>query len=286
MRQIIRIGLTLTVLVVAGLAGGYLFLQSGMYDIAANKPHFAITRTVLGILKRNSVQVRSRALEVPDLSRPELIKRGLPLYEQYCVACHGAPGIAPERMGLGLNPTPPPLVMVNKTWGPEDIAWITANGIKMAGMPAFSLGEDRQDLWAITAFVLRMSRLDPEQYQAMKNAIQTNTSAAVNWAMPEEGWDVLRQRGNAARGRASIKRHGCPSCHAISGFGETSASAAPPLRHWGERHYLAGKIINYPYNLVSWLQAPHKVKRDTAMPDVGLDEEEAWNIARFLYDES
>ena len=47
--------------------------------------------------------------------------------------------------------------------------------------------------------------------------------------------------------------------------------------------YIAGRIPNQPANLVRWLQDPPALKPDTAMPSLGVSEEEARHMAAYLY---
>lgn len=57
----------------------------------------------------------------------------------------------------------------------------------------------------------------------------------------------------------------------------------PPLNGIARRVYLAGVLPNTPDNMMRWLQNPQDVQRWTAMPDTGLTEDDARDIASFLY---
>lgn len=46
--------------------------------------------------------------------------------------------------------------------------------------------------------------------------------------------------------------------------------------------YLAGEIPNNPANLVHWVQAPTSLKPATTMPDLGLSEQQARDVAAYL----
>lgn len=275
-------------LLAAALIGGLGFLVfafSGVYDIAASSPHARAARWVLEFVKQRSIKYHARELEVPELNDERLIRRGLLLYEKNCVTCHGAPGQAPDRLGIGLLPFPPPQETTAEDWTPAEIAWITANGIKMAGMPAFTLGEEPNDLWAMTAFVLRINSLTPADYQKMKASLQTGREADVRWKFEEnQGWSDLEKRGDKAKGKKLAKEYGCASCHQIPSITGRHTFVGPPLTNWSKRHYIAGSLINTPNNLVRWIQEPDKIEPGTLMPDLHVQEDEAWHIARFLFD--
>lgn len=279
-------------IVVGTLAGFFLaaggaflaFLYSGIYDIAATHPHARIERTVILTLKRNSIQFHARDLEVPELNDPQLVKRGFVLYRQNCVPCHGAPGEARSHLGRGLNPNPPPLEKAAEDWTSAEIAWIVDNGIKMAGMPGFSLGEESGDLWALTAFVVRINTLTPAEYRAMLAATEGEVAdEQVQWLARDQGWSILDAKGDKKRGEGLIREFGCGMCHQIRGIAGANGAVGPPLTNWAKRHYIAGALNNSPNNLVPWIMDPQQVEPGTVMPTVGVGEQEAWDISAYLY---
>jgi hypothetical protein len=58
--------------------------------------------------------------------------------------------------------------------------------------------------------------------------------------------------------------------------------AAPPLSEWARRGWLAGRFPNRPDTLVAWLLDPQAMSPGSAMPNLGLGEGEARDIAAFL----
>lgn len=94
-------------------------------------------------------------------------------------------------------------------------------------------------------------------------------------------WSVAG--GDPDRGRAAIERHGCGSCHVIPGIREARGRVGPQLVDFASQMYVAGVLANVPENLVRWLQDPRAVDPLTAMPDLGVTEEEARDMAAYLY---
>lgn len=275
-----------TLVLAAGVAaiGGVAFVYAGVYDIAATEAHTAPARTTLSAVSRQSVQRRAAGVEVPPLDDASLIRRGFVLYDELCVTCHGAPGVAKSRIGIGMNPNPPPLEDATRRWSDAEIYWIIENGLKMAGMPAFGVGERPRDSWALTAFVRRLRTVTPGDYARMRAAIADPAAAPVAWVVDEPalGWARLAT-GDAERGRRAIDELGCGTCHRIPGIRTAQGRLAPPLDGWASRHYLAGVELNVPASLVAWLLDPPAVKPGTAMPAVGATEAQAWDVARYLY---
>jgi cytochrome c1 len=89
--------------------------------------------------------------------------------------------------------------------------------------------------------------------------------------------------GDPARGRAAIGRYGCASCHTIPGIRGADSLVGPPLTKVASRTYIGGVLTNSPDNMVRWLQDPPAVDRLTAMPRLGMTEQEARDIASYLY---
>ena len=88
---------------------------------------------------------------------------------------------------------------------------------------------------------------------------------------------------SASRGRSAIERYGCGSCHTIPGVRDARALVGPPLTRWGERVYVAGLLPNDPPHLVRWIMHPQSVVPGNAMPELGIAEPTARDIAQYLY---
>lgn len=94
---------------------------------------------------------------------------------------------------------------------------------------------------------------------------------------------ALTGGGDPAAGRALIRRTGCGSCHTVPGVVGARSLVGPPLTGMAQRVYIAGVLENTPVNMIRWLQDPQSVDSLTAMPDVGLSEEQARDVAAYLY---
>lgn len=89
--------------------------------------------------------------------------------------------------------------------------------------------------------------------------------------------------GNWSVGRHLIYNYGCGSCHIIPGVAEAKGTVGPPLGGVGSRIYIAGTLVNTPQNLVQWIAKPQEINAGTAMPDLGVTEQQARDIAAYLY---
>lgn len=84
-------------------------------------------------------------------------------------------------------------------------------------------------------------------------------------------------------GRRLLASYGCGACHSIPGIPGADAMAAPPLNCFFQRTYIAGRLPNTKQNLIKWIQNPQLVEPGTAMPNLGVSQEEAEDIAAYLY---
>ena len=89
--------------------------------------------------------------------------------------------------------------------------------------------------------------------------------------------------GAPGRGAMVMDEFGCGACHTIPGVDGASGMVGPPLNAWARRSYIAGNLPNTPENLIRWVLDPHEVEPGTAMPDVGLEEQQARDVAAYLY---
>ncbi len=89
--------------------------------------------------------------------------------------------------------------------------------------------------------------------------------------------------GDPGRGQGALLGYGCESCHMIPGVSGTRATVGPPLAQFAERHYIAGELPNRPENLIRWIMDPQSVDPGTAMPNLGVSEAAARDIASYLY---
>jgi cytochrome c1 len=89
--------------------------------------------------------------------------------------------------------------------------------------------------------------------------------------------------GDAVAGTAAIAKFGCGSCHVIPGVERARGLVGPPLTDFARRTYIAGNVYNTAPNLEAWIRLPDSVEPGTVMPTLGVSQEEARDIAAYLY---
>lgn len=89
--------------------------------------------------------------------------------------------------------------------------------------------------------------------------------------------------GDPARGKRQIVAYGCGSCHVIPGVGQARGLVGPPLTAFARRTYIAGEVPNNVANIVRWITVPQAIEPGTAMPNLGVSDGQARDIAAYLY---
>jgi mono/diheme cytochrome c family protein len=256
-----------------GAAGG---IYWGVYNVAATRPHSQLAYWVLQTAARRSIEQRAKGITAPDLSRPEMISRGLAVFRDKCVQCHGAPGIAPADFAKGLEPAAPPLEQRGREWSSATLYWATRHGIKMTAMPAWEFRMDDADIWAVVAFIRLLPTLSAAQYRTM-----AQRQGPVSEYLPDSR--SSSQSGDPERGKLALHQYACNQCHEIPGVSGPPAMVGPPLRGLAKQVYIAGVLRNSMSNMLLWIEHPQSVKPLSAMPDMGVAQSHARDMAAYLY---
>lgn len=154
----------------AVILAALLFYLLGIYDISATKPHSKAVEAIFHSIAERSIQRNSKNMENPyDANDPAVYAKGFAEYDKMCVQCHGAPGVEPSPTGKGLYPVPPLFPEEELyEYSLKDIFWVTKNGVKMTGMPAYGPTHDDEAIWAIAIFLDRSRELTDKQYGELR----------------------------------------------------------------------------------------------------------------------
>ncbi len=158
-------GVVVTILVIIVI--GVIIIYSGWYNVSAMNKEPGLSRWVLSTTMDNSVEKHAEGITVPALNFPDKIKEGFAHYNAMCKGCHGAPGEEETEMAKGLNPKAPNLAHSARDMAPEELFWVTKNGIKMTGMPAWGVTHSDDKIWAIVAFIEQLPGMTGTQYDSL-----------------------------------------------------------------------------------------------------------------------
>lgn len=89
--------------------------------------------------------------------------------------------------------------------------------------------------------------------------------------------------GDAVAGRAAIMQVSCGVCHVIPGIAGARGAVGPSLEKFAHRSFIGGVAPNRPEVLARWVRNAPSIAPETAMPQLPLSDDEALDIAAYLY---
>jgi len=156
---------------------------SGLPDIAASSRPSAITEWFFHTVVRQSVTLRSIAIEVPPLDDEAMVRRAAGHYALVCATCHGSPAAPPAAFARHLLPAPPPLVAQMDHWRPAGrVFWTVKHGIRQSAMPAWPDQRRDDEVWDMVAFLRAMPDMSPARYREVSGSGGSDVCARCHGA--------------------------------------------------------------------------------------------------------
>lgn len=163
------------------------------------------------------------------------------------------------------------------------IMWVPAGFVYTAAMSGLFVASLRDaERRAVSATKHRVTRGVPGQRASVVSLLLVAiTLSGCQDNASTSPWQI----GGAqpARGPELIEHYGCGACHTVPGVTQARGTVGPPLSQFGRRAYIAGTLQNDPDNLILWLRHPQQVLPGNAMPNTGLTQRDARDIAAYLY---
>jgi mono/diheme cytochrome c family protein len=150
----------------AGVVAGGCLAYAGVFNVAADNPHWEVTTRALTWVRERGIASQSTGITAPNLADRQLIALGAEHYSAMCEGCHLAPGVGDNELRQGLNPKPPDLTQPRER-GPAATFWVIKHGIKMSAMPAWGVTHDDEAIWGLVAFVRQLPSMDLAEYRAL-----------------------------------------------------------------------------------------------------------------------
>src|SRR5262249_22441007 len=142
-------------------------------------------------------------------------------------------------------------------------------------MPAWSVDEggalSSQDINDLVNFIQR------GDFSKVRNTIAPDRLQSLQATVQALGGGV---DANAPPGKALFLSKGCVGCHTVEGV--STGTVGPNLTHEGSKGDIAGVLPMNKDNLMKWLSNPPGVKPGTAMPNLGLNQQEQSDLADYV----
>jgi mono/diheme cytochrome c family protein len=150
------------VMVALGTAG---VLFSGLFNVAATVADSPPLRWMFVTVREESIKFHARDIKAPPVADAEHLANGFQVYRENCVMCHTPVGRKPTSMSAGFNPQAPSFEENDMTVA--ELFWVTKNGIRFTGMPAWGPSRSDQDLWDAVGFVMTLPKMSAADYDAL-----------------------------------------------------------------------------------------------------------------------
>lgn len=190
------------------------FLVSGC---SASKKPSKIETALANAAKDAVVPLEAKHTKNLFPATDENVRAGKQIYLQQCALCHAADGHADTKLGLAMYPPAMDLTSPHvQRWSDSELFWITQNGVRLTGMPAWKTIVSEEDTWKVVDFIHALDRESPVRpAEAQKNVV------------------VPKSRSELANyGRELYLQEGCMGCHQLDGEG---GKVGPGLTKEGTR---------------------------------------------------
>ncbi len=235
------------------------------------------------------------------------VGRGIETFSSLCFSCHGekgqgaiVPGVDPIRLAPPLNrPDLRPSDPDERKKMYDFIFKTVSRGRPGTPMPAWnqSDGGALMDEQVNDVVLMIMNGDQPVEYEGKKATPWDHIERIVKEHVGEGTAQMPQQpqveqlpfyqqlNDQEKQGVRSILQRGCGSCHTIPNIPGATGTIGPNLDGIASRKQIAGGAVpnSSPADLAKWVQNPQALKPGTAMPALGLSQDEANAVAAYLY---
>lgn len=106
---------------------------------------------------------------------------------------------------------------------------------------------------------------------------------ALTACKPQPEREQAMPLADPARGLQVIRQTGCGACHEVPGLSWPKGRLGPNLDGFAQRTVIAGELPNRPDILAGWVRNAPSLIPGTSMPAVPMTEEDARDVAAYLY---
>jgi mono/diheme cytochrome c family protein len=161
----------LVILAVLGALTALAVIYSGIFNVAATVTDAPALRWLLITTREASIKRHARDIQAPALGGAEQVENGFRIFREACSMCHTPPGRAVTMMSKGLNPAAPPLAALVEDMTDVELFWVTKNGIRFTGMPAWAPSYTDQEIWDVVAFMRTSPNMKAADYDALDRRV-------------------------------------------------------------------------------------------------------------------
>ena len=160
------------VLVVGGVTVALVIMYSGVFNVAATMVDSSALNWALVTVREGSIKLHARDIQMPAAGMVADRDNGFRIYRQECVMCHTPTGRTPRPMAVGFNPQAPNFGPGADDMTAAQLFWVTKNGIRFTGMPAWGPSLKDKEIWDVVDFVMALPKMSTADYDAIDRRVQ------------------------------------------------------------------------------------------------------------------
>ena len=187
-----------------GLSVAVVMLVFSLSGCSANKKPSKLETALANAAKDIVVPLEAKNLKNPFPATDANIQAGKQIYLQQCALCHAPDGRAETKLGLAMYP---PAMDLNsphvQRWSDAELLWITQNGVRLTGMPAWKTIVSEEDTWKVVDFIHALPKESPIPAAARQKEV----------VAPKSQSELINY------GRKLYRQEGCMGCHQLDGEG-------------------------------------------------------------------
>ena len=198
MRKLIWLlgGALALVLVIA--AGALILLKTRANGFSARSQPSALEKFVAQTARKIAIprDAKNKQNRVPNSA--EVLAEAKQHWADHCATCHANDGSGENTIGRQMYPPTPDMRKPHtQQMSDGELFYITENGIRLSGMPAWGTGtdEDAQDSWKLVHFIRRLPSLSADEIKEME---KMNPKSVADL-------DEERQKEEFLKGRSPIE---------------------------------------------------------------------------------
>jgi len=212
-----------------------------------------------------------------------ILENGEQLYINYCAHCHGANGDGDGYNSENLDKEPAELSdgkFISRKSNKQIYRVIYYGGKRLKKshlMPPFGNTLSNKEIWSLVAWVRHLAGDKEHSVKLPENVtIERPQGIPIEMADLEffKRWFSVEGKSSKAESFGELLFHRRKSCLACHKVGEEGGKVGPDLSRSG---------FNYsPEWLYAWIKNPQAFRPDSKMPNLNLDDKEAWALAAYL----
>ena len=159
------------VLVVGSVVVALVVMYSGVFNVAATVVDSSALSWALVTVREASIGLHARDVPATAAGMVADPDNGFVICRRECVMCHTPAGRKPRPMAIGFNPQAPNFGPGADDMSDAELSWVTKNGIRFTGMPAWGPSLKDSEISDVVAFVMALPKMTPADYDAIDKRI-------------------------------------------------------------------------------------------------------------------